>query len=144
MCNLIDCFPLYYFTLDLPENWVYEKEQDDIEACFDTKSQCTLHIYLIQVKGPEGSTKEEKIKSLTGGLDYTLTNLGYFPTDSQTKETIEQNNKLTVFSWRLIQMFGSNEANVIILTYTVLTAQKDSEKEMIGELEKSFKDAIFV
>jgi hypothetical protein len=132
-------------TLDLPKNWVYKKEQGDIEACFDPQSQSTLRIHLMQVKAPEGSSEEKRIKSLTGGLDYTLTKLGYFITNPQIKETVEQNNKLTVFSWRLIQILNSDGANIIILTYTILATQKDSEQEkkMVKELQNSFEEATF-
>ena len=82
--------------------------------------------------------KEDKISSLTGNIDYTLTKLGYFLTKCQVTQTEERNNRLSVFSWRLIQILDNDKTNVIILTYTVLLEEKDSEeeKEMFKKLQK--------
>ncbi|MFA6554546.1 MAG: hypothetical protein WCS89_03490 [Candidatus Paceibacterota bacterium] len=136
--------------LDLPKNWVYEKEQGDIESCFDPNSKSTFRINVMQMKSPEDWSKETRIKSLVSAfasnLDYIVTSRGYFLTKIQLKETSDQGNKISLFSWRIIQLFDNGHANVAVLTYTILSNERDSkeEKDVITKLENSFAEATFV
>ena len=132
------------FALNLPNNWLYEKEEGDIEACFDPTSKSTLRIHLMKLRPPVNASQAEKIKVLTGGLQYTFTDFGYMLTIANVFQK-HKNNDIDLITWRIIKLPENGEADIALLSYTVLSVEKDSEKErgIINDLEKSFKEAVF-
>ncbi len=129
-------------TLALPSAWEYELEEGDLEACFDPKSQGTLRLHIIKAVSPENKTAEEDIKSLTSNEPYITTQNGYLLTNSTCTSTTESGKNLTLISRRLINAKGK-EKIIAVLTYTVLTAEKDNsqEKEVLNLIEESLKNA---
>jgi len=128
----------------LPDHWVYDVEQGAQEACYDPNSQSTLRIKIITAKHPEETTNEEDIKSLTGNRPYTTTKKGYLLTKPDCIESVESNKEITLVTWRLIDN-SRPEKVIIIVTYTMLSEEKDStqEKGIITLIGNSLENAEF-
>ena len=133
-----------YLTVSLPSNWQYELENTDTEACFDPTSKSTLRISFIEVRPPENITEEQNINALTFDQAYTYTKNKYILTNSSCDSAVDNNNDLTVITWMLIDNFDYIKI-VAIITYTVLSAEKDTvkEKDIINLIENSLKEAEF-
>lgn len=128
-------------SIDLPGNWEYELEQGDQQACYDPKSQSTLRIHILEVTPPE-QTIDQAIQTLTAGIPYHTTSKGLLLTNSTSFDTLEGNQNITLVTWRLIN-HKLMQKIVAVLTYTVLTAEKDSikEKEIISLIDSSLRSA---
>lgn len=128
-------------SIDLPTNWEYELEQGDQQACYDQKSQSTLRIHILQVTPPEQTT-DQTIQTLTADTPYITTSKGLLLTNSTYLNTIEGNQNITLVTWRLINHKPVRQI-IAILTYTILTAEKDSteEKEIISMIDNSLLSA---
>ncbi|MDB4918959.1 hypothetical protein [Mucilaginibacter sp.] len=128
--------------ISLPLNWKYEFEEGDQEACFDPKSQSTLRLNVIKVTPPEGKTPEENIKDLTVNQPYVTTSKGYLLTKPAYRESLEDGNNITLVTWKLINYDG-DEKTIAVLSYTVLSEEKDSEqeKEIFNLLENSLQNS---
>jgi hypothetical protein len=131
--------------ISLPLNWEYEFETGDQEACFDLKSQSTLRLNIIKATPPTGMTTEENIKSLTADQPHVTTSKGYLLTGPAYNESIEGNRNITQITWKLINYAG-DEKIVAVLTYTVLSEEKDSphEKTIFNLLENSLQNAVLL
>lgn len=128
--------------ISLPSNWEYELEEGDQEACFDPKSQSTLRLHIIKALPPEGTTVEKDIKSLTADLPYVTTSKGFLLTDPTYGESIEGSKRITLITWKLIN-FTRGENLMAVVTYTVLSEEKDSaqEKRVISLIENSLQNS---
>ena len=114
--------------ISLPSNWEYSMEEGDQQACFDPKSQSTLRINIVEAIPPHLETEEKSIALLTDGQPYTTTLNGCLLTSPVSKDHIEDGNHITLITWRLINIAGEKKI-LAILTYTVLSEEKDSVKE---------------
>lgn len=131
--------------LFLPSNWIYEKEEGDLEACYDKKSSSTLRLHIItflmsQNKTPEG----DLLKGMDNDINITTKN-GYTLTNPKYVDYIENGHKIILVTWKLID--NSKEEKIMaVITYTVLSSEKDSEKEksQINLIQKSLENAKFV
>jgi len=103
-------------------------EEGDQQACFDPKSQSTLRINIVEAIPPHLETEEKSIALLTDGQPYTTTLNGCLLTSPVSKDHIEDGNHITLITWRLINIAGEKKI-LAILTYTVLSEEKDSVKE---------------
>jgi hypothetical protein len=126
----------------LPVNWEYILEQGDQEACFDPKSQSTLRLNIIKAIPPKGIDSEEKIKSITANQQFAITTKGYLLTSPFYSESNEGDENITLISWRLVNNSG-NEKIIAVVTYTLLSKEKDSakENEIFNLIENSLKHA---
>ncbi len=124
----------------LPANWEYEFEQDEQEACFDPKCQSTLRLNILKVVHTDRDDSQGIIEELTDKQSYTITQNEHLLTQPTYIETIESGENITLISWRLINNVGY-EKIIAIITYTVLTKEKDSKKEKttIDLIENSLK-----
>lgn len=131
-------------SIELPSDWTYEHEQGDIEAGFNPNSSSTFRMHIITATFPADKTKEKLIVAVTQGKSYETTHQNYIFLRSLVEEAIEQNQNITIIQWQLIDI-SEKETIVGVFTYTVLTSEKDSEREqqMIALLENSIKNAIF-
>lgn len=132
-------------VIQLPVSWKYELEEGDLEACFDPKSQSTLRLHIIKASSPADKTSDENIKSLTGNQSYVTTLKGYLLTKPTRSDTTESGKNITIITWKLINPTG-DEKIIAVLTYTILSEEKDSEQEkgMIAILESSLNDSELV
>ena len=128
--------------IPLPLNWEYELEEGDLEACFDPKSQSTLRLHIIKSIPPKEETFEENIKSLTANQPYVTTPKGYLLTNRAYRESIEVGKDITLVTWKLINYVG-DEKLIAVLTYTVLSGEKDSarEKEILNLIENALQNS---
>ena len=129
-------------VISLPSNWKYELEEGDLEACFNPKSQSTLRVHIIKAISNEDKNSEESIKSLTSGNPYGYTKKWHLLTKPSFSETVEGGKNITLITWRLINN-EKNEKIVAVLTYTVLSNEKDTEQEkgIISLVENSLQEA---
>jgi hypothetical protein len=129
--------------ISLPLHWKFEFEEDGQEACFDPKSKSTLRINIIKAIPPKDANSVEIIKSLTHNQSYITTSKGYLLTDSAYRESVESGYDITLITWRLINN-SDYERIIAVLTYTVLTAEKElpEEKEIFELIEDSLQSAI--
>ncbi len=132
-------------VIKLPVNWKYELEEGDLEACFDPKSQSTLRLHVIKAVSQKDETSEESINSLTGSNPYVITLKGYLSTKPTYSNTTESGKNITLITWKLINIIG-DEKIIAVLTYTVLSEEKDSnqEKGMIAMIESSLNNSELV
>lgn len=132
-------------VIKLPANWKYELEEGDLEACFDPKSQSTLRLHVIKAVSQKDKTLEENINSLTGNQPYVATLKEYLLTKPTYSDIAENGKNITLITWKLINLIG-DEKIIAILTYTVLSEEKDSdqEKEMIAMIESSLNNSELV
>lgn len=128
--------------ISLPSNWEYELEEGDLEACFDPKSQSTLRLHIIKAIAPKGETPEESMKSLTANQPYVTTSKGYLLTNRTYQESVDGGKNITLVTWKLINYVGDKKL-IAVLTYTVLSKEKDSakEKEIFSLIENSLQNA---
>ncbi|HKG06992.1 MAG TPA: hypothetical protein VKB19_11065 [Pedobacter sp.] len=128
-------------SIDLPTNWKYELEPGDQQACYDPKSQSTLRIHILLTTPPEQTT-DQGIQTLTAGIPYLTTSKGLLLTNSTSLDTLEENQNITLVTWRLINNKTVPQI-IAVLTYTVLTVEKDSieENEIISMINNSLQRA---
>jgi len=126
----------------LPSNWKYSMEEGDQEACFDPKSQSTLRINIIRSIALQTANAEESIAFLTDDQPSSTTSKGYFLTNPVSNDYTENDTNITLITWRLVKV-SDEEKILAILTYTVLSEEKESEKEkeVLGLIEISLNDA---
>ncbi|WP_162997105.1 hypothetical protein [Mucilaginibacter kameinonensis] len=111
--------------INLPAHWQYEFEGENQEACFDPKSKSTLRFNIIEVIPPPGITEEENLKFLIADLSYATTVHGNLLAGPAYKESDDNGTMITLITWRLIKP----ERTMAVITYTVLSAEKDSSSE---------------
>ncbi len=123
----------------LPAHWQYESEGEDQEACFDPKSNSTLRFNIIEAIPPPGITEEENLKLLIADLPYATTVHGNLLAGPAYKESGDNGTMITLITWRLIKP----ERMMAVITYTVLSAEKDSssEKETLKLIRTSLLNA---
>lgn len=128
--------------ISLPLNWKYELEEGNQEACFDPKSQSTLRLNIIRGIPLEEMTYEENIKYLTANQPYVTTSKGYLLTNPAYRESIEGGRNITLITWKLIN-YADDEKIIVVLTYTVLSEEKDSahEKEIFNLIKSSLQNS---
>jgi len=114
--------------ISLPSNWNYSMEEGGQQACFDPKSQSTLRINVIETIPPNLETVDASIKLLTDGQPYTTTLKGCLLTIPVSSDYIDDGNHITLVTWRLVNVTGEKKI-LTILTYTVLSEEKDSMEE---------------
>jgi len=128
--------------ISLPSSWAYSMEEDGQQACFDPKSQSTLRINIIEAIPPYLETVDESIAFLTDGQPYTTTLKGFLLTSPVSNDYMEEGNHITLITWRLINIAGEKKI-LAILTYTVLSEEKDSveEKGIVDLIENTLNNA---
>jgi len=114
--------------ISLPSNWKYLMEEGDQQACFDPKSQSTLRINIIELIPPDSEPGDKGITLLTGGQAYTTTLKGCLLTNPVNNDYIDGGNHITLITWRLANVSAEKKV-LAILTYTVLSEEKDSVQE---------------
>ena len=93
-----------------------------------------------QNKTPEG----DLLKGMDNDINITTKN-GYTLTNPKYVDYIENGHKIILVTWKLID--NSKEEKIMaVITYTVLSSEKDSEKEksQINLIQKSLENAKFV
>jgi len=127
-------------SISLPESWRYELEEGDQEACFDPKSQSTLRLHIIKAIPPKETSSEENIKTLTADNPYTITYREFLLTNPTHVEAVDNQEHITIITWRLIND-TNYEKTMAIVTYTVLSSEKDTEYEkgVLNMIENSLK-----
>jgi hypothetical protein len=128
--------------ISLPSNWEYELEEGSQEACFDPGSQSTLRLHIIKAIPPPEITTGDNIKFLTANQPHVNTSKGYLLTSPAYSESTESGKNITLVTWKLINCTG-DEKIIAVLTYTVLSKEKDSaqEKEIFIMIENSLQNS---
>ena len=123
----------------LPAHWQYESEGEDQEACFDPKSKSSLRFNIMEAIPPEGISEDENLKLLIAGLPYATTVHGTILAGPAYKESEDNGVMIMLITWRLIKP----EKTIAVITYTVLSAEKDSasEKKTLNLIRTSLLNA---